>query len=122
MSEIDERVREGVCALLSKHKGVYTNPEYISREHVATALTTLTHAVKTDTNSHIHFGPFAGGIEVIHGHEWMPSKVQWAAKLEIAGVDEPLWASYTEDWGVDIQADKLYWLTDKYQENADTEP
>jgi hypothetical protein len=92
------------------------NPEFITDEHIALAIQALIHNREIDTNSHIELGPFRGGIEIIHEHEHMPSKVEWAAKIHVRNLADPLWASYTRDYGVDVVSEKLYWLTESWQE------
>lgn len=120
--EIHDDIRKAVTDILESHRGVWTNPEFITREHVAKAihLQTIDGGEEENTSSELVLHPFTGSIRVIADHEHMPSKVEWAAKIHIDGVEDPLWAAYTEDWGIDVEEKKLYWLTDSYQESEET--
>ena len=120
--ELDEETRRLTTALHDELRDVYINPDYVGREQVADAiqLLTLSHGAEDDTNTELVLHPYSGSVSMIADHEWMPAKVEWAARVYVDGLNEPLWASYTPDYGIDISTEKLYWLRDCYQEHETT--
>ena len=116
--EIPETLRKYTTAIIESQRGIFLNPEFVGREHIATALQLLTHHDhNVSSNACINTGNYPATIEFIPDHEKMPAKVTWAARIHIDGLNEPLWATRSHKYGVEISDKPEYWITKRYQKS-----